>query len=232
MLHPVGNQPPAIYWRRRVFLLLLPAFLILLLLWAMFSGGGTGKNTAAPVLSSSSGAAATPTGTVSAPTSISASKSLPSPPSTTSATSAASSSSKAAASTGSAPDKCTKGDLRIEAVTSGSSFAARSGPTFYLQVTDTGKHSCRHDLADKQIELLVRSGDARIWGSHDCKVEPGKDLVTLKPGSPVRRGIVWSGRTSAPGCGGTRLYPQPGTYQLYARLSGRQSDPAAFTITA
>lgn len=204
----------------------------------MFSGGGdsTGKKAAATVVSSPDGApgaaVSAATGTVSTPTSISTSGSLPVHPSTTSATSAASSSTKAAKSTGSAPDKCTKGDLRIEAVTSGSSFTARSGPTFYLQVTDTGKHSCRQDLADKQIELLVRSGDARVWGSHDCKVQAGKDLVTLKPDSPVRRGIVWSGRTSAPGCGGTRLYPQPGTYQLYARLSGRQSDPVAFTITS
>ncbi len=127
---------------------------------------------------------------------------------------------------------CDESHLRVKAFTSSASFPARSSPTLYLQVTNTSNHACRQDLADKQIVLTVRSGTARIWGSHDCKVISGTDKVTLAPRTPVRRGIVWSGRTSEPGCAGTRIYVAPGKYELYATLSGRRSGATAFTVTS
>lgn len=262
MLHPVGNLPPVIYWRRRIFLLVLPLVLLLVVLVALVRSGGqsnatgtsgpTGSSAAPAAVASAAGS--TPSSSAAALSSAAGSTASESPNAHTRAQSTraestgtvstrptssatAGSSSASAANSGSASSVsstpgCAESDLHVEAVTSSASLSARSGPTLYLQVTNISERACHEDLADKQIVLTVRSRDARIWGSHDCKVISGKDKVTLAPGMPVRRGIVWSGRTSTPGCAGTRPYAQPGSYELYASLSGQHSGPTAFTITS
>lgn len=262
MLRPVGNLPPVIYWRRRIFLLVLPAVLLLLVLVALVRGGksgaaGTSRSTA-PSAGPAVAGSAVSTGSASTGSAVStgspattpgASDATPNATGTTSsagestATSSAGASfparshsssvhSSASKSDGATKQGCGESDLRVQAVASSESFSARSGPTFYLQVTNTSKHACREDLADKQVVLTVRAGDVRVWGSHDCKVISGKDKVTLAPDAPVQRGIVWSGRTSAPGCADTRHYVPPGSYELYATLSGRRSAPTTFTVTS
>lgn len=210
------------YWRRRFFLLVLPVVLFIALLWALFGGGGGKAN-----LTTS-----TPNPSVTSPSPTQTSTSArPSASVAKSRAESATSSGRLSSSDTGAGTTCGRGELKIEAATSSSSFPQRSQPTFYLQVTNTSQRPCKHDLADEQVELTLRSGDARIWGSHDCQVQPGRDVVTLLPDTAVRRGIVWSGRTSAPNCNGTRLYAQAGTYELYASLSGQTSAAVTLKVT-
>lgn len=98
-------------------------------------------------------------------------------------------------------------------------------------MTNISAKPCQHDLADEQIELVLRSGGARVWGSQDCETQPGTDLVTLQPGKAVARGVAWSGKTSEPHCAGSRRYPTKGRYQLFAYLSGERSKPLTLTLT-
>ena len=223
MLHPVGNLPAGVYWRRRLLLIVVPVLLLVLLLWALFGGGSNDRSRSERATTSHSTASLLPT---SAPT-----------PAAASTPAALSTATRPARSSAGPPPHTTIGlcrpqDLGIEAATGTRSFAQQSRPTLFLQVTNTSAKPCRRDLADQQVLLRIQSGDARIWGSQDCSVLPGKDVVTLLPATPVRRGVVWSGRTSAPGCKGVRRYPQPGRYALYAQLAGQQSKPVAFTLTA
>ena len=39
------------------------------------------------------------------------------------------------------------------------------------------------DLADPQVVLRVYNGESRVWGSHDCKIQPGTDDRTLMAGA-------------------------------------------------
>jgi hypothetical protein len=89
---------------------------------------------------------------------------------------------------------------------------------------------CVQDLADPQIILRVYNGESRVWGSHDCKIEPGTDDRTLMPGSSVRVSIVWSGLSSQPHNCDNRQRAGAGTYTLYASLSGREGKASQFTI--
>jgi hypothetical protein len=100
-----------------------------------------------------------------------------------------------------------------------------------LLVTDKGSAACVQNLADTQIVLRVYNGESRVWGSHDCKIEPGADKRTLMGGSTVRVSIVWSGFSSAPKCAGARQRVGVGTYTLYASLAGREGHAAQFTIS-
>lgn len=206
MFQPVGSLPPSIYWRRRLFVLGVPAILLLLTVYVVFFSGG-GK---------SHSGASTPPGS----TSHSVSSSTQHLPSTKS--------SATTSTTGSAA--CALSALQVQAATGKSSYKVGQQAALFLVVTNVGPHACNQDLADKQVELTVYTGDVRVWGSHDCQVQPGTSVQKLARNKPVRLEVAWSSKTSKPGCGGTRLQVQAGTYQLYATLAGKKSPPVTFTV--
>lgn len=98
-------------------------------------------------------------------------------------------------------------------------------------MTNTGTKPCVQDLADREVELRVYNGESRVWGSHDCKIEPGTNDRTLAVQTPVRVAITWSGLTSQPNCAGTRQRVGAGTYTLYAVLSGQTGKATQFSIS-
>jgi hypothetical protein len=221
MFHPVGSQPPSVYWRRR--LVVLGAVVVLIVLLAMTlkviaSGsdepagaqGTAPSSTAGRTSSSTSKARTTPSKRV-----TSASKSR---------------TGRRSSSTPPPPPDCTAQNLKVSAVTGKSSYQVGDQPLLELQVTNTGRAACVQDLADKQVELKVYNGESRVWGSHDCKVQAGTSPRTLTPNTPVRVAITWSGLSSRPGCAGTRQRVGAGTYTLYAALSGKTGTAAQFTI--
>ncbi|MEO9140477.1 MAG: hypothetical protein ABI345_15615 [Jatrophihabitans sp.] len=97
-------------------------------------------------------------------------------------------------------------------------------------MTNDGKQPCVQDLADSTVELKVYNGESRVWGSHDCEIQPGTADRTLAVGQTVRVSIKWSGLTSQPGCTGTRQRVGAGTYTLYATLSGKTGKATQFSI--
>jgi hypothetical protein len=119
----------------------------------------------------------------------------------------------------------------VSAVAAKSSYHVGDQPVLELQVVNTGTKPCVQDLADSQVVLRVYNGESRVWGSHDCKIEPGSDKRTLAPQTSVRVAITWSGLTSSPGCKGTRQRVGAGTYTLYAALSGKTGRATQFTIS-
>lgn len=237
MLHPVGNRPPAVYWRRRLVLLASVAVLVVLSVLVLRSGDGSGTAAAAsestsaaqrsPAGSPSGASSAFPAASVASDGSASAVAGARTSPASAAATSkAASSASKAAA----PPVACTAAQLSIAAVVGASSYAVGAEPQLMLQVENTGPKPCVQNLADSQVVLSVYNGESRVWGSHDCEVQPGTAERTLAVGAPVRVSITWSGLSSQPGCAGTRQRVGAGTYTLYAALSGHQGKAAQFSI--
>jgi len=109
-------------------------------------------------------------------------------------------------------------------------YAVGDQPVVSILVKNTSSQPCVQDLADPQIVLRVYNGESRVWGSHDCKIEPGTDDRTLMGGATVRISIVWSGLSSQPGCAGNRQRAGAGTYTLYASLGGHEGKAAQFTI--
>ena len=225
MFFPVGPQPPAVYWRRRLFLIASVVLVVVLLvltakaLLRKSPSGGT-QAAAATTKSPSPSSAATTTGTTSsaAPRPTTSSTPLTSPAGHTSALPAP-------------PAACTPQQLRLAAVVTESSYRVGDQPVLGLQVTNTGAKPCVQDVADSQIELRVYNGASRVWGSHDCKIEPGVIERTFNPGQPAVFTITWSGLSSQPQCAGTRQRVGVGTYTLYASLAGHQATAAQFAIS-
>ncbi|MDT4936725.1 MAG: hypothetical protein QOG80_396 [Pseudonocardiales bacterium] len=220
MFHPVGSQPPSVYWRRRFALLASLVVLIALTVYVLRpGGGGNGKQHTAADRTT---VHLTPTQT----------------PPTSHATTPASSTSSSTAirspqgSSGSpTPTQCGASQLKIAAAVAKPSYPVGQQPVVMMQVTNTGRTSCVQDLADSQVELRVYNGESRVWGSHDCQVEPGTAPNTLMAGQSVRVTITWSGLSSQPKCAGTRQRVGAGTYTLYALLAGHEGTAATFSIS-
>ena len=125
---------------------------------------------------------------------------------------------------------CKSADLSISAVVASPDYKVGAAPKLELQVTNVGRAPCAQDLADKQVVLKVYNGESRVWGSHDCEVQPGTDLRTLAVNNSVRVTLTWSGFTSRPNDCKSRQRVGVGTYTLYAALSGKTGKAAQFTI--
>jgi hypothetical protein len=205
MMHPVGSKPPAVYWRRRA-VLLITVVLLVISLYVLF-GRGSGRPGASAL----------------APTSTPSTSAANHPTSMTGG--------RTASPSNSASNGCPAGTLKLAATTAAPRFKLGSQPALALQVTNSGKNPCVADLSDTQIELLVYNGESRVWGSHDCQVEPGTQLMTLNPRQAVRRSITWTGLSSQPQCAGTRQLVGAGTYTLHAKLSGVEGTTATFSLT-
>ncbi|MDT4912491.1 MAG: hypothetical protein QOC66_1619 [Pseudonocardiales bacterium] len=220
MFHPVGSQPPSVYWRRRLMVLgsiALVIVLIALTVKTMRSGGDAAAG---------GGASTTPNTRIETSTSPVTRSSA-----STTTGSGPSSSTTAGGSSSTAPDPCAAKDLSIAAVVGKPSYQVGDQPLLELQVTNVGSRPCVQDLADKAVELRVYNGESRVWGSHDCQIQPGTDNKMLAVRRPVQVAVTWSGLTSQPKCAGTRQRVGAGTYTLYAVLSGKTGKAKQFTIS-
>jgi hypothetical protein len=128
------------------------------------------------------------------------------------------------------PKPCPASALALAAVTDAPSYTVGNEPVLSLQVTNKSATPCVVDLADPQIVLRIYNGESRVWGSHDCKIEPGTDDRTLMAGATVKVSIVWSGLSSQPQCTGQRERVGAGTYTLYASLAGHEAKAAQFAL--
>jgi hypothetical protein len=248
MLHPVGSLPPSVYWRRRAALLGSLVVLIAVTVWTLSHG-----TSSSPAAAPRSLVPTPPGGLQPAPTSTSSTSRLtitensgsalvtPTTSAGASGTNgttrtAANGASNAASNTATntanaAPTACLPAQLDVSAAVGAASYHVGDQPTVMLQVKNKGPTPCVQDLADSQVELRVYNGESRVWGSHDCQVQPGTDLRTLAVNQPVRVSIIWSGLSSQPNCAGTRQRVGAGTYTLYASLAGHVGAAAQFTIS-
>lgn len=228
MLHPIGSQPPAVYWRRRLALLTALLVMVLLTVWELRPGGGD-KTAASPAARST---LPQHTSTQQTGTPQTTSKSAASAPSTSPITTPATTNvTHTAAVSVAGPPRCTPAQVKIASAVDKPSYSVGAQPLVMIQVTNTGTKPCVQDLADSQIELRIYNGASRVWGSHDCTIQPGVADRTLAVGQPLRVSIVWSGLSSQPKCAGTRQRVGAGIYTLYGLLAGHQGTAAQFSIT-
>ena len=239
MFQPVGPLPPSVYWRRRalagVGLVLAPVLLASGIATAATDDGAA----AGP------GTDAAPTAAPAALTSVVPASGLVTPPGGAAAVldplagtgrpsrSAAPVTATPTTTTRSAPPPatCRDRDLEVTARTDAPRYGAGTTPMLSLVVTNTGTAPCTRDLdAARQALAVVRRPGDGVWGSNDCSPGRTRDVRTLAPGQEAVFSVSWSGRTSLPGCTGTRRPVAPGTYQVLARLDGVVSDPVRFTL--
>jgi hypothetical protein len=207
-----------------VVLLAILLAAILLLVITVHTLGSSSASTKAAATTSPGSPAVSPAG--STPIDSSSPSLASSSGATTAATTAAAPSSSAPA----AVQPCVATALKIVSAADKPSYKVGDQPVVALQVTNIGAAPCTEALGDAQIEFRIYNGAARVWGSHDCKIDPTADVETLPINSTVAKTITWSGYSSETDCG-VRQRVGAGTYTLTAYLAGTAGTPAQFSIT-
>jgi hypothetical protein len=247
MLTPRGPLPPKVYWRRRALLAAAAVLAVVTVVVLLFGGGGDDGGGADLDAQSPDGPSrSAPSATDDRQSSSSSSTRSPGGPASSGTQSGAGSTAGSTEADGSAGTSaaapraesgpnapvgaCGPEALSIGAATDAASYPVSATPALRIVVTNISAAPCTVDLSDEQIELFVYFGEARIWGSHDCSIQPGSAVQTLPVGQPVMREIVWTGLSSEPGCAATRQRVAAGTYTLRPTLSGIAGSPVTFSF--
>ncbi|HWS58031.1 MAG TPA: hypothetical protein VN257_05785 [Actinotalea sp.] len=202
VLHPVGPQPPRVYWIRRTAVLIalaLVGLVIGVLWWAVFGRGDTAAEDAPAAQTEA--AAEQPTGEA-----------------------------QEVAAEPSGPVACAAADLAVTLTADGRSYPAGTAPTFALAVTNNGSSSCTLDGGEANREVLVTSGSDRIWSSLDCLADPVEQLQLLESGGRFEATVAWPRVRSAQGCPADLAEPRPGTYTAVATVLGASSAAAVVEL--
>jgi hypothetical protein len=194
--HPVGPQPSSVYWRRRLILGIgLLAVIVVVVLIIVRPGASDGATT--PVTNTSTPKPTTSAGSTSIPTS------------STSASGAA----------------CNPADVRVEAVTDKSTYAAGELPQLSVAITNTGSNACKIDAGTAQQLFTITSGSETYWKSTDCQTAAVDAEVLLDPGKTIssQTPITWDRTRSDPStCAADRAQVPAGgaSYHLTTTVSG------------
>jgi hypothetical protein len=215
----VGPLPAAVYWRRRGVVLVGLA-MVVLIIWYAFSGpDGNADTNAAPTPSAS--------GTTPAP-----STAVPS----TRPTTASPSASAFTLPVGGATGPCTDAELEVVAAASASEvvIGAKVDVIFTIKIKNVSSRTCVRNIGADVQELQLRYGDVIVWSSDDCGANHGEDLKQFTPGLEVSFDRQWPRVRSRTGnntvdCNLT-IGPDPGEYELVARLDQKFSAPFPLTI--
>lgn len=127
---------------------------------------------------------------------------------------------------------CAADNIRVEAITDATSYAAGVEPKLSLSITNTGTAPCTMNAGTSQQVFTVLSGDEVYWKSTDCQTAPTDQDVLLEPGKTVASNpaITWDRTRSAPDtCSGTRdPVPAGGaSYHLKTSIGGFESKSSA-----
>jgi hypothetical protein len=227
LLHPVGPQPPSVYWFRRGLLLFVALGLVVAVMM-LTGGGGQGDDAAAAGSGTSREPAAPASGdpdpgpTGAAPTGAVASQTPP--PKAPSGPTASSTTAGSVAT-------CDAASLAVTVEADAESYAPRAVPRLAVTIRNEGSKACAVDVGSPDaVELVVTSGKDRIWSSDDCQPDAETRFLTLQPGDEEVQSMSWQRGRSAQGCPTGLPELTPGTYQVTARAGEVSSSPVPFTL--
>lgn len=198
--------PASVYWRRRFVVLGVPVLLVVVLvLWFANRGGGTSTGASGGTTSPAASHTPTPTPTAT-PT-------------------------KSAPPANGGVANCVAPALTVGIAPDQPSVPAGATPTFTVTINNVGNTPCLVDAGELQREVVVVSGNDRVWSSKDCAPanSPNRTLL-LAPGMTDTSHVAWNRVRSAPGCPANLPAPRPGTYQVTVALAGTSSGPAVFQL--
>ncbi len=244
VLHPVGPEPPHVYWRRRFILLAIVAVL-LFALTQRFGGDddtvrtrtdtsgasaaeeqatppATATPTAARSVAATPPPADTPTATAE-PTSTEPSPTPTPTPTPTEPTPAKSPSPKAVA-------LCSRDALQVDVRADARAYPAGTTPQLSLSVTNTSARPCRIDVGPRATELILTSGGQPTWSSDDCDPPGASGVRALRPDERWRTTVAWPRKRTAAGCEDPIAPALPGTYVLVGRVGEIRGGYAVITL--
>ncbi|MDR1825756.1 MAG: hypothetical protein LBR27_10610 [Bifidobacteriaceae bacterium] len=221
-LHPVGPEPPGVYWRRRAVVLgglIIVIVVVFLIINALVHGGDDEGDKKAD-----GKATDTPTAQVSADEGAGDAAGSPSAAGQGAATAPACSPTKLSIIIRSDKNTYTSADIPV---------------TFTAEVENTGTADCSITLNDQSVDLTVTSGTDLIFDTKHCAVEGGTTstaggAVDIAAGAKADIPLTWNGQRSNDKCDDlSNQLParsSDATYHATVNILGAQSDDTQFIL--
>jgi ABC-type transport system substrate-binding protein len=127
------------------------------------------------------------------------------------------------------PATCDPANLTVQLRADATDYPAGAQPLFTATMTNSGQTPCLLDAGDAQRQIVITSGNDRIWASTDCGEGEALQLL-LAAGQADERQTQWDRTRSDEACSTGLPEPQPGTYQAVLTLDGVSTDPVVFTL--
>ncbi len=196
-------RPPArVFWVRRLVVLGIPLLVVVLLIVWLTGRGGDGEATPAALTTTSAAPVVAP----------------PAPSAT------------ATKEPGGISD-CDASTLTLAMTATAETFGAGQDPAFDVTITNTGSEPCLVDAGEASREIVITSGDDRVWSNRDCIVAGTESRDLLLPGGGAdATQLAWNRVRSAPGCPPDLPAPGAGTYSAQLTLAGVAAAPAVFGL--
>ncbi|WP_432495572.1 BsuPI-related putative proteinase inhibitor [Kineococcus auxinigenes] len=218
VLHPVGPERRATYWRRR-----LVAVLLLVLLGV---AAALGVRALLPEASSQQAVArldpdrVSPTLGAGTPSAEAA---------------AATASPSATAPTSSAPERvepCTRDALEVALTSEATAYGPGVTPRFVLTVRNASETTCSAEIGSgmRSFAVLDASGE-QVWSSADCQSSTSSQDYELEPGDSRSMRTTWSRQRSAAGCPDGQPVAEAGTYTVQGSWNDVAAEPLTVTLT-
>lgn len=251
----VGPLPPTVYWRRRAVVLGAGLLFLIVLLYSCTgtdrNAGGPGGGDPSP--GGSAGAAPGPSGSVLTPQTAS-----PSPAPDVSGgdggADGGDTSSGGGTTTGggtntgggsgpgdggasgepvSGDGACTDAELQVTPVAVPAAAQRGTVVTLRLKVKNVSNRTCSRDVGADLQELYVKAGAEKIWSSDTCGTGKGSDVQSFTPNFERAYELGWNGRDTTRCADGLAAGPYApiGTYQVFARVGTKISEPVKLTVT-
>ncbi|NES31389.1 hypothetical protein GCE86_23840 [Micromonospora terminaliae] len=255
----VGPLPPAVYWRRRAVVFGAGLLFLIVLLYSCTgpdrnSGAPTGNPGGSP-----SAAAPGPTGSLLTPQSGSPSP-TPGDSGGGSGTNGGGTGTSGGGTNGggtnggsgtgtdngggtndggapaapvAADGTCTDSELQVTPVALPATAQRGTVVTLRLKVKNISDRTCTRDVGADLQELYIKAGANRIWSSDTCGTGKGSDPQSFTPNFERSYELGWNGRLDSRCANGVAngQFAPIGTYQVFARVGTKLSEPVKLTIT-
>ncbi len=246
-MHPVGPQPPEVYWWRRGIVAAI-VLGVLAIGYVLFGGGEPDavrtvarKQSSGSLLGSPS---PTPTPTLATPSPVTASprpvvtvtvtktpKATPSrTPEATATPTGTKTPTPTPTATRTAVTDCADRAMAVFVAPDSEAYPEGTTPRFTLVVRNLGKAACRRDLGPRALELVVASATKPVWSSDHCKPAGTSDVEVLEPGERFTTTMSWSRWRTSGGCATPRPVAGPGSYTLQGRAGEVRSESIGFVL--
>lgn len=129
------------------------------------------------------------------------------------------------------PQACPDSVIRLTVTTPRPAYRVGQRPGLTLHITNAGAVPCFRDVSHQlRSVLLLTTNGVRLWSSSDCYALTTHEIPTMAPNQTLSYGVVWYGRTSAPGCPVKRATVPAGQYELIGQLGSLVGAPTPLTL--
>ncbi|MCI4063097.1 hypothetical protein MRQ36_11110 [Micromonospora sp. R77] len=128
---------------------------------------------------------------------------------------------------------CTDAEILVTPVAVPATAQRGTVVNLQLKIKNKSQRTCSRDVGADVQELFIKAGAEKIWSSDTCGTGKGSDVQSFTPGFERLYELGWNGRDASRCSNGVAAgdFAQIGTYQVFARVGTKLSEPVKLTIT-